>query len=283
MATGKPRLCAENFFDTIRNPSHVVTASSYVVGNEPWRVGAARREARNHWKPTTDNTDAWVKADCGVVKTADFFALYADHNLAGYSIYLEASNDDFTTKTRVVEITVPSSTAPSSRLAVPPYARTWDGCLVGRFQPQTARYWRLYVPAMGASLRPQVVGLQVGQSVQFTNGAIFPYSDARVELAYDEVLSPALWAAATRKAQRRTSGNTPLAIPLELGELDLVERHLTGIFWKGSVMWIVTNDQRAERSVLAYAPRGDHGPTQTAEDPQGLLLVEWREHQPKEQ
>ena len=282
MASGKPRLCAENIFDTVRNPTHELTASSFVVGNEPWRVGSARREARNHWKPTSDNADAWLEADCQVVKTCDFFALYAEHNLAGYQVKLQASSDDFTTWTDVLDFTVPSYTVPGSRLNVAPYARTWDGCLVARFQPQTARYWRLFVPAMGASLRPQVVGLHVGQSVQFTNGAVFPFSDARVELAYDEILSPALWAAATRKAQRRTSGGVPLAIPLELGEADLVERHLSGIFWRGSVMWIVTNDRRAERSVLAYAPRGDHGVVQSSEDPQGLLLVDWREHQPKE-
>lgn len=282
MASGKPRFCAQNIFDTIQNPTHVVSASSFVTGREPWRVGAARREASNYWTPTADNADASIAADCGVVRLCDFFALGHGHNLAGYQVKLQASSDSWTTWTDVVDITVPSSTGPGSRLDAAPYARTWDGDLVGKFPAMAADEWRLFVPAMGANLRPRVVSLTIGRSVQFTNGAIFPYSDGRIQLAYDEVLSPALWAAATRKAQRRTSGGVPLAIPLEAGEADLVELHLTGLFWAGDVMWIVTNDERAERSVLAYAPRGDHGVVQTSEDPHGLLVVDWREQQPKE-
>ena len=277
---GKPVFFAENFFNTKANPGYTLTSVSEIVEHEDWRVGTARRETRNYWSPTATNALAWLRLDLGETRYFDTLALERGHNLEGHAVELRVSNDNWSTYTTPLDETLPTSTVAGMRLDLSPGVRTYEGAYLKRFAGTAARWIEFRIPAMGAGLRPVITGLYLGQSLELTNGAILPFSDGRVQLAYDEILSPSLWAASSRKASRRTSGSVPIQIPLVDGEEELVERHLTDLFWDGRFMWIVTNTDRAERSVLAYSPVGDHGPVISGVDRFGLLSVNWHEAQP---
>lgn len=281
---GAPVFLAQSFYNRLAYPDHVVAANESAAGNEAWRVGTGRRGASNGWTPTTANATAWVSVDVGRVRGADMLVLDRGHNLQGSSVELHVSQQsDFSTYLTAATATIPTAPYHNSRIDAPNGVLTPEGAWLLRFPLAVAgRYWRIYVPAMGAGLRPYIVGAYLGKLLEFTHGLQLPSSDPSVRLAYDELVSPYLWSGASAKAQRRESGPAGLTIPLAAGEVELVELHLIDLYWRGRPMWIVADSDRAERAVLAYAPPGVHGVTQSPADRYPVLRLTWAEHQPQE-
>lgn len=278
---GRPRFLAENFFNEIMFPGHVLVGSHEIAGNEVFRIGAARRAARNFWTGGATNTEYTATVTCDRTRAADMVVIDRNSNLAGHELLVEASNDNFSTWSTVVDVTLPTTVTYNRRLGTRPGALTPEGAWLLHFPLEAARYWRLRIPAMGTGLKPQIGGAWLGKSVQFERGPLLPWGDARQRLAYDEIVSPSLWAAAARKAKRRESGETPIRIPLHFTEEELAEYHFNSLYFTGEFMWLVTNDSRAERSLLVYAPSGVHGIT-WGELRWPVLTVPWREHEPKQ-
>lgn len=252
----KPIFCSENFFNTVQFTGHTVSASEEPTGNEAFRVGTARRSSRNYATATTANTAWWVKARCDRVRLADFLALDRGHNLDGKQVILQGSNDNFVTKENIVTATLPSSVYAPSDLRILPGTKTEEGAWLFRFDTRAYRDWRLYVPAMGAGLRPRIVGLYVGLSWEPTFLQALPFSFGGRQLSYTEVESDTAWVGASRAAQRF---ETTIALQLESWqEYDLARLHVETQIWRHRPTWYVADQARAERAWLARAPRGTY-------------------------
>ena len=253
--SGKPLIAVENLFSVTQFPNVVVLANEAASGNEAFRVATGRRSALNFWTSTTTNQPAWVKAAGDQVRAADFLALDRGHNLAGFAIELHVSNDDFTTYETALAVTLPAATAPGAvddALGV----RTEEGAWLKRFALRAGKQWRLYVPAMGTGLKPQVVGLYLGCSLALEYFDR-PFQDDQDELVGATVESDAGWLGRSRSIQRRAH-ELEVKLP-SFAAYDQVRYHLQGHFGKGRPMWLLHDLDQADRAVLVVRAPGTLG------------------------
>jgi hypothetical protein len=272
----KFRMLSENFYNIHQFSGHTITASTYQVTNEPWRVGTGRRSARNAWIAPTTGTQT-IKVECDQVRAADTVALDRGHNLTSFSVQFTNSTSAgwATAKT----ITLPSKSFPNQKLTEG--ARTPEGAYIVRFGTSTgmpaAKFWRLSC-ATTAGGNVKVVGAYLGKSFGPAANAVRPWDDDTIEMARSEVASPEFWTAGARVAIRR-SGN--LNVRLTDAEGDLARYHVRDLYWRGELAWITPNEDDAERTVLANAPSGTRALTYPEDWPTRVLALDWVEHQPK--
>lgn len=277
------RFLSENFFNSVQFSTHTITAEEEASGSEPWRVGTGRRVGgtiRNLWTPTTSNSVTWIQVQCGRLRGADTMVIDRGHNLAGKVVTLQISNDNFTTTTNVLSVTVPTTVVPNSRLTDNPGVRTEEGAFVIGFDLHAAIYWRLSIPAMGANLKPQIPGLYLGLGFSPAITPPRPWDDESRRLDFDEIKSPALWVGASRKASRNESVVT-LRMNSE-AEHDKARYHLGSLYWRGELMWNIPDTDQAERAWLAYAPSGLHQAVATTDYPFRTISLAMLEHEPKD-
>jgi hypothetical protein len=157
---------------------------------------------------------------------------------------------------------------------------TEEGAWLLRFAAQSHRYWRLYIPAMGVELRPEVVGLWLGTSWTPAEYFDLPYSPSGLQLGGGEIHSDAGWigASQTRRARR---GEIGLKLRSSAEYEQSARYHIEQNFWRRRPMWIVFDDEQAERAVLAVPRMGDveFAVREGWAYPQAQLL--WIEHEPK--
>ena len=157
-------LCVDNLFDTVEQyPDHTVTAEEEPAGFEAHRFAAGRRD--QHASATTADSDWWIKSVFDRVRAFDFICLW-DHNLAGETVRIQASDDDFGTIQTVFDAalpTVPGTGDVDDALGV----LCEDGMMwLKRVPVRAAAAVRIYSVAMGAGLKPLLNGL-VGLSYSF--------------------------------------------------------------------------------------------------------------------
>jgi hypothetical protein len=245
----------ENLFSVRQFPAHTVTAEEEASGFEVFRLANGRRSAADYWTPTTANSDTWAKVACTQVRAANMIVLDRGHNLAGYTAHLQVSSDGFTTYETAFTGVLPSATAPGDvddALGV----RTEEGAWLKRFDLRAGTHWRLYVPAMGASLKPQVVGLWVGLALELEYLDL-PYQDDRDDLVGALVESDTGWLGAGRMTQRRTH-ELRLVVHDHAG-YDQVRYHLQGHFGARRPMWLLHDQAQADRAVLVVRPQQSLG------------------------
>src|SRR3990167_11293764 len=84
---GSPAYLVQNYFSDVAFPTHTISAEEEATGYEAWRVADGRRSPADHWKPTTPNSQTWVKFDTGaagtITQVPHIVALDRGHNLAG--------------------------------------------------------------------------------------------------------------------------------------------------------------------------------------------------------
>lgn len=274
----RPRILAENFFSRSAFPDHVVSASEESAGNEAWRVGTGRRHRlTNRWMPATANAEAWIQVTCDQVRAADMIAIDRGHNLAGRTLELRASDDDFQTYETVATLTVPSG--PSGGAGHLDHG-VWtdEGAYLCRFPLAAATQWRLVIPAMGAGVRPEIVGLYLGLSYSPGRYLHQPWADEEDELSYIETASDARWVGAGRTSRPRVG---ELRVRLEdYLAYDLARYHLVGHFGERRPTWIVYDEAEAERAVLAVRPQGRSGFRFDSEWGYRQADIGWIEHEP---
>ena len=272
----KPVMLAENLFSDTQFTGHTITAESTVTGFEVWKVATGRRSPTEFWKSDTDNQSTWIKVACDKVRAANMIVLDRGHNLKGESFTLECSNDDFTTTETILSaITLPSVSAPGDvgeGLGV----RTEEGAWVKRFPLRAAKYWRVTVPAMGASQRPNIVGLWLGLSWE---SRVFdlPWSDEASQSGGNVSISPSGWEGG-QLAERRT-GTIGLRMD-NAYEYDQARYHIQGLFAAREPMWLIYDGGQADRTILVTRPPGRLG----FEFPSGDWLdrrgsFQWSEHE----
>lgn len=249
-----PVLCVDNYFDDLLNTGHTVSANTEASGFEVWHVANGRRSADDYWAPTTANTDAWVKVDCGAAKSADFIAIDRGHNLEGRTVALQTSSDDVTW-TSVFSVTFPSSDAADTAISAAAGAYTEEGAWVKTFTSTSARYWRLHITA-AASYTPRVVGLWLAEAWQAGSQQYpdRPFDEDATVGAWQATGNDQGWSAASSSAAPRQGD---LSIRLDsFSEYDDTVRDFLALYRQGRVAWIVANSAQAERAMLAKAPAG---------------------------
>lgn len=273
---GAPVFLADSLFSKMQYPSHTIVANEAAAGFEAFRVADGRRSPFDYWTPTTANASANVKVTCDRTRAANVIVLDRGHNLAGRQIKLEASDDDFTTTQTVLDLTMPSASAPGA-LDESLGVRTEEGAWVKRFPARAASYWRLTIPAMGAGLKPKVVGLWLGLSYS-PDFLSRPHAPDEDELVVQESESDWGWIGRGETTPRRTG--TILLKLTNLFDYDLARFHLQGLFGRGRPMWIVQDSDVAERAVLAIRPRNRFGFSREPDWFYHQGQIEWTEWEP---
>jgi hypothetical protein len=250
-------LLVDNFFDTRIYPDHVLDAEEEASGHEVERVASGRRAARDHWEPTTANSETFIEVVCDRVRAANCLIIDREHNLSAEGIELRVSSDDFTTFSSPVDIaSLPSSTSFGHTLAGP-VVRTFEGAFVCTFDLHAGTYWRLYVDAMGAGLVPEITGVWLGLSFAPSIGPLLAgYDDEAGSRSVSEVMTTALWAGTGREARRLAPSLTYRM--RDESEWSAVRYH-AGLYHDGHPMWVVQDDSQAERAFLARMPSGAFG------------------------
>lgn len=275
----KPLFLSENFFNEIQFTGHTVSANEEDAGCQGWRVATGRRlNSRNKWTPVTNNADAWIKVACDQAREADTIVLDRGHNLGGYTIQLQNSADD-SSYSNVFSLTLPTAAVSGTSLDAATGAQTEEGAWCLRFTGQTKQYWRLYIPAMGANYKPEIVGLYLGLSYEPSYYFDLPLSDESGESYFNDVMSPFAWVASSLAAHRR-SGTIYMRLSSD-SEYDTARYHIKQNFMEQRrLMWIWHNQENAERAVLARHNAGQYGFTRQAGWSFRQVTIPWFEHEP---
>jgi len=276
----RPVFFGDNVFSRTQYPLHVITADEEPVGHEAALVANGRRHGLNFATSTTANDPWFLKAVFDQVRGADMVALDRGHNLAGKQIKLEFSDDDWATPAQVaVDCFIPANPGAGS-LDDANGVVTEEGAWLKRFPFRSGAACRLYVPAMGAGLRPQVVGLWVG--VSYSPEHLFrPSAPDNDFLLVEETVFPSGWRSHGRAAYPRQG-----AIRLKMADYfayELARYHLQFVFGRNRPTWIVHDEDQADRAVLAdRVANSELGLVKESgsnwSHPQGLIA--WSEREP---
>jgi hypothetical protein len=277
----KPWFLVENLLSDVQFPLHQVVASSSAAGAEVWRVATGRRSERDRWTPAGDNTEATLTLACNQVRSASALVLDRGHNLAGRRVILEkADNGTFTAGlVTVLDVVLPADWAQGGSADAAAGALTKEGAWLKRFPVSAARYWRIRVPAIGAGLRPVIVGAWLGESWQPSLYLDLPFADASRDLRFPAVETDAGWVGAGEIARPR-AGEISVKLASE-AEYLLAERHLEEGFWMRRPMWLVLDGAAVERAVLAVPVPGRYGFEQHPGWSHRQATSAWVEHEPR--
>lgn len=278
---GRPVILSDNVYNPRTYPGHVLDASSTATAWDVLELGSGRRTRElAGWAASALNTEAWVEATFDQLRAFDLLFIDRDHNLAGESISVRISDDDFATYQTIGPVTVPSAPVPMAALYDGNIVMTDEGALLWYLGPQAGYAVRVYVAAMGAGLRPEMAGLGLGLSWTVERAVIKPDvfgtwnltgGGDRSELAQDST----------------GEGGAFQSQELHL-RVASWDEYLTALY---PIEWlyvrsrrptvVIPDDERAERAVLTRAAVGQRG----FEVPQGQYLPEitlsWEETQPE--
>ena len=253
---GQPVVLVENFFSGIQYPDHTISAEEEASGHPVERLANGRRSTDDYWTATTTNSSTWVKVQCDRVRAANMLVLDRGHNLAGKTITIECSQDNFTTTHTIKSaITIPASSSPGA-VTDTSGVLTEEGAWVIQFDLRAALYWRVTIPAMGSGLKPNIVGLWLGLALTL-DWPDLPLDDDADELIVDLTQSDAGWIGNSQAANRRKGG---LVLKLNgHAAYDAVRLMLQGHYGMGRPCWLLHDSEQADRALLVRRPSNDQG------------------------
>ena len=279
---GKTLFLADNLFDGgfpgSQYPDHTISAEEAATDHEAWRVATGRRSPTDYWTPTTANSDTWIKSAGNRVRGANMVVLDAGHNLASETFRIQGSDDDFTTIDTAVDIAIPSASSPGS-IDNTTGIVTEEGVWLRRFPFRAHKYWRAFIPAMGADLKPEIVGLWLGLSWE-TEEPWLPIAENQIELAGSESITPDLWRGRTGLGIARTDVLT-LKLP-SFYAYDQARFHIEGLFAANNPTWIIYDTDQADRAVVTGPRLGRIGFRFSGGTDWGYqqIALDWVEHEP---
>lgn len=271
-----PVFLVDDLFDSIQYPAHTVVAEEEPAGYEAHRFSAGRRD--QHAQASTANSDWWIKSTFGTVRAFDMVCLF-DHNLAGKTVRIECSDDDFTTTQTIFNAALPTSAGAGDvddALGV----MCENGMWLKRFSVRMANAVRIYSVAMGAGLKPSING-KLGLSLAL-NQYDKPYEPSTTDLVVQEETNESGW---TGRGPRRPRRYGSIRIKTRTDyEYDQFRYHLEQRFGGGSTMVIVHDDSQAERAVMAQRAGGRFGFQGVADWPDAYRVgaFDWMETDPPE-
>jgi len=259
---GAPLLLADNLGNVNIYPKVIVTdqsGTSGPVGFEAWRAFSGRRSAFSYWQPGTPNIPAFLQLQHEQPRGANALFLDRGHNLAGFPVTLQGSNDGSTFVT-LVSATIP--TVLGGVLASANGVLTEEGAwaisfpLPGGGAPAYA-YWRFNIPAMGSGIQPNIVGLHPG--IYYQPLALYrPYSEHSTQFNAQEIVSPAGWRG---RGQRAFVGTATLNLRADVDDFEYLRARFTveELFGSGRPMWVVQDQERPTEAYQAIRPLGNQG------------------------
>ena len=115
---GQPLFLVDNFFNGgfpgSQYPSNTITAEEELASHEVFHLANGRRSPLDFWSSTTANSDTWAEAQGNRVRGADMVVIDAGHNLAGETVRIEGSDDNFTTIDEIHNAVIPSVSSPGN-------------------------------------------------------------------------------------------------------------------------------------------------------------------------
>ena len=280
-------VCAENLFSGGiggQFPDHVISAEEEPAGYEAWRVGDGRRSRTppDYATASTANSAWWVQSVFDRMRAFNFVALDRGHNLAGIGVDLKVTSDatDFSgTYETPLDITLPAVATPYGHIDNGVGVRTEEGAWLQRFPLRTGQAVRFSVDAMGAGLKPEIVGLWVGLAVELRSR--WPFEDDGSELVSVRMESESGWIGRGRRTRRRRG---EIITKLQTHEQydELIRYPIASLFADGVPMWIVPDLTQAEKAVLAI----HSGDVFTMPETEGALYrgdtpIAWAEYCPR--
>lgn len=245
MPNGKPVLFVENVYSRLQFPGHVITPSDEQVNFETFRVANGRRSPFDYASPVTANA-IWIpRVAYDRVRAINAVALDRGHNLGGFELSVRTSSDAWVTEYVAATSVIPT-TSSSGSVDELNGVRTEEGAWFKRFPQVESMASEVRVPAMGAGLKPKVVGLQLGYAWECEYWTR-PVGEGGVRLAGEVVESGSAWRARTTPTRQRV-----LTLKLKLvdyASYDAARYHLEGHFASGRPMWLVLNQDQADRAI----------------------------------
>ena len=246
----RPVFLSENLFNERQFPDHTIDAEEEPTGYEAWRVATGRRSGIHWWEPTTANSDTYIDVTCDRVRAADLLVIDRGHNLANYDFEIRGSQDDFTTYETVLDTTIPAVSTPGT---LDDGVLTEEGVYIRRVDLRGYKYWRPFIPAMGAGLKPKIVGLYLGLSYS-PEHLDMPLGVDADTMIVAETQSEAGWLGRGSVTQRRED-----TINLRLSnftEYDQARYHIQGLYGAGFPMWYIPDDEQADQAMCIVRPAG---------------------------
>lgn len=279
-------VCAESFYSGVGGqfPLHVISAEEEPATFEAWRVGDGRRSRTppTYATATTANSSWWLRSVFDRVRACNFIAMDRGHNLAGKTFEFRITSDatDFTgTFETPFDITMPSVVTPNSHIDNGLGVRTEEGAWLKRFPLRTGKAVEVFIDAMGADLKPEIVGLWVGLAVELR--ARRPWDDDASELVTVTMESESGWIGRGRRTRRRRG---ELVTKLQSFQQydELIRYHIASLFADGVPMWIIPDTAQAEKAVLA-THAGETFSMPETDDAlwRGDVPIPWVEYSPK--
>lgn len=252
-----PLFLSENFWNTQMFPGHTITSSEDLDNYEDWKVGVGRRSITNYWSPFTPNTAHWNQAQCDRIRGANCCFIDRNSNLAGYEVILQTSYDGLSPWAAAFDVTLPTASVTNSLSDTSYGVRTEEGAWGILFPQYSGLYWRLYVPAMGVGLLPNVGGLYVGMAYQPLNGFLLPWGEDQTVQTMETMRTPYGWRGRGARGDAH-SGQISFKLLLD-EEYDLARTHLQGYYGSGAPTWVCYDQAQGDRSFLISRPDGPLG------------------------
>jgi len=255
---GQPVFLVRNFFSRRIYPLHILAASAAsgageIVGNEFGRIGDACRDPFDYWTNETANTEVRGVVTCDRSRSADMLAIDRAHNLAGKQVLCEVADvSDFSSLQVACDCTLPTVTG-TGDLDDLNGIRTEEGAWLKRFPVRSGKYWRLRIPAMGASLKPQIVNawLDLSWSPTLLDTPLAPDSH---EIGGQASTTQSGWEIRSGIWVRRM-GHVGMRL-LVPSDYELARDQIQYQFGLNRPMWIIHDDEQADRAVLALPRLG---------------------------
>lgn len=201
---------------------HTLAADEEAAGHEAWRIATGRRSPyTNYYQSITANAQRTLTLTCDRERMADLFVLDRGHNLT--RVILERSYDNFVTTITVFDITLPAVSGTGS-LDDDFGVISEEGAWYKRFPAVSAPYWRVKIPALGANLKPKVVGMHLSKSFAFDCWR--PHAPDQVETGGDMAESDAGWQAVASLYERHADTMlVKLSTPFDYEQARVAFRH----------------------------------------------------------
>lgn len=257
--------CADNLFDVLQYPLHVITADQEATNYEAWHVADWRRQYGDAWRATSANADHYVKVACDQLRGADFLAIDRESNHVdrlttpptGKRFLLEHSADDFATPAVSVFDANPVAAVPGGGIASAAGALSDEGSWLKTFTADGAYYWKLTSKAMGANIVPSLTLVTLGKAWQPSNFLLFlPTSDRTFRISQQETESPYGWVGRTRTVKKRVG--RLLIKPADESDFDFIMWQVVGLFGRGFPAWIIHDKVDGSRdAIYARCPNAE--------------------------